>query len=255
MLRGRNTPTWACLLLRGRRSPCFWRLTLFVFRFNLVRLYEKTNPINGEANWGHSFCVPLIGLYYLYLNRDALFAAKVEPLLPGAYTRRQLFISGGVFLGAILWLGWRQFLLDTGAFFSFGNMVGPALVGIAASALLCLIGGWGFGTMIFGLLASAYGIWPGRNDFVKDIGGVFAIFGLVLMMCGWDVMRVAWFPIAFLICAIPWPGLVYSWVASPLQQLAAQMAVGLMNLLGVDSSRSGTKIFISAGFGRAHPMR
>jgi exosortase len=72
------------------------------------------------------------------------------------------------------------------------------------------------------------------------------------MLCGWRVMKVAWFPIAFLVCAIPWPGLVYSKVASPLQRLAANMAVGIMNILGVDSSASGTKIFISSGvFGTA----
>jgi exosortase len=100
------------------------------------------------------------------------------------------------------------------------------------------------GVLLFGLLVFAYGIYPGRNDFVTDIGDVITLFGLVLMLCGWKVMKIAWFPIAFLICAIPWPGLVYSRIASPLQRLAASVAVWTMNLLGVDSSGSGTKIFI-----------
>ena len=227
-------------------------LTLLVFRYNLVRLYEKTNPISGEANWGHSFCVPILGLYYLYLNREPLLAAKVDPVLPGFYTRRTLLASVLMTFGSLaLWAVWRHAVVDGASLFNLTSMVNPMLLGIALWGGLTLLGGWGCGTLIFGLLLSAYGIWPGRNDFLKDVGGVFAIFGLVLMMCGWDVMRTAWFPIVFLICAIPWPGLVYSWVASPLQQLAAQVAVGCMNLLGVDSNRSGTKIFISSGFGQS----
>jgi hypothetical protein len=76
--------------------------------------------------------------------------------------------------------------------------------------------------LVAGLLIFGYGIWPGQNDFLKDVGMVVTLFGLVSFLLGWQMMRIAWFPIAFLVCAIPWPGLVYSWIASPLQQLAAK---------------------------------
>ncbi|MGN6627802.1 MAG: hypothetical protein ACTHLN_14385, partial [Tepidisphaeraceae bacterium] len=46
----------------------------WLYRFNLVRLWEKTNFINGDPNWSHSMCIPLIGLYYLFLRRDELRA-------------------------------------------------------------------------------------------------------------------------------------------------------------------------------------
>jgi exosortase/archaeosortase family protein len=62
-------------------------------------------------------------------------------------------------------------------------------------------------------------------------------------------MRVAWFPIAFLICALPWPGLFYSKVAGPLQTLAAKVAVGTLKFTGIDSFREGTKMFISGANG------
>jgi hypothetical protein len=39
---------------------------------NLRRLWDKTNPFYGEANWGHAIGVPIIGLYYLYVNRESL---------------------------------------------------------------------------------------------------------------------------------------------------------------------------------------
>jgi exosortase len=55
-------------------------------------------------------------------------------------------------------------------------------------------------------------------------------------------MRIAWFPIAFLICALPWPGLVYSWVAGPLQNLAAWVAVHVLRLTGANAFQTGTKI-------------
>jgi len=151
---------------------------------NLQRLWAKTNPFYGEPNWGHSMCVPLIGLYYLYVNRDALLAAQRKPSWAGL-----LFTLGGLFL--------------------YG-----------------------------------YGIWPGQNDFIKDFGMVVTLFGIVLMLTGWAVMKIAWFPIAFLVCGIPWPGLVYSWVASPLQQLAANVAVYVLQATGVKAFAGGTKICV-----------
>jgi exosortase len=66
-------------------------------------------------------------------------------------------------------------------------------------------------------------------------------------------MKVAWFPILFLICALPWPGLVYSKVAMPLQQLAATVAVNVLQVCGVQAIRSGTKIIM--GDGVTTPLR
>jgi exosortase/archaeosortase family protein len=55
-------------------------------------------------------------------------------------------------------------------------------------------------------------------------------------------MKLAWFPIAYLICGIPWPALVYSYVASPLQTFAARVAVKTLQFTGVTAYRTGTKI-------------
>jgi exosortase len=162
-------------------------LMIGLFWPNLRRLWLKTNPVSGEANWGHSFFIPLIGLYYLYLNRDGLLKARVS----------------------------------------------TSYLGLAI--------------MIGGLLLFGYGIWPGQNDFVKDFAMVGTLFGLVAFMCGWEVMKIVWFPIIFLVCAIPWPGLVYSWVALPLQQVAAAAAIKVLNLLNVESYREGTKLIIVNG--------
>ncbi len=167
-------------------------LVFCAFWPNLTRLWTKTNPFYGEPNWGHSMAVPIIGLYYLYVNRDAILAAKRKP-------------------------SWVGFLFALG-----------------------------------GVLLYGYGIWPGQNDFVKDFGMVVTLFGIVLMMCGWAVMKITWFPIAFLVCALPWPGLVYSKVAGPLQQLAANVAVFVLQMTGVKAYAGGTKICV---FGHDDIMR
>ena len=78
---------------------------------------------------------------------------------------------------------------------------------------------------------------------------VITLFGVVLAMAGWGVMKVAWFPIAFLVCGLPWPGLVYSKVAEPLQQLAANVAVWTLQLTGVEAAVGGTKISMIGGDG------
>ena len=151
---------------------------------NLRRLWDKTNPFTGEPNWSHAIFIPLVGLYYLWVNREQLRSAKVK----------------------------------------------PAWSGLAIA--------------LFGILFFGYGIYPGQNDWFKDIGMVIALFGIVTLLCGWEVMRIAWFPIIFLFCALPWPGLLYSKVASPLQELAAGVAVRTLQVANVEAWRFGTKIIM-----------
>jgi exosortase len=160
-------------------------LMVAVYWPNLRRLWLKTNPFTGDANWGHSMVIPFFGLYYLYLNREELLKEPVRT----AWT--------------------------------------------------------GLGILLLGVLISAYGIYPGRNDFVWDFGMVVTLFGVVLFLCGWRVMRVAWFPVLFIVCALPWPGLVYSKVALPLQGLAANVAVHVLQITGLDAAQVGTKIMFT----------
>ena len=156
---------------------------------NLRRLWDKTNPFYGEPNWGHAICVPMIGIYYLYLHRNSLRGSDVRT----AWSGLPICLAGILFFG--------------------------------------------------------YGIWPGQNDFAKDIGMVICLFGVVLLLCGWEIMRTAWFPILFLICALPWPSLVYSRVAEPLQGLAAGVAVRVLRFTGVQAMNSGTKILMEHDLG------
>jgi exosortase len=186
--QGADEPVWYGLTLTAwLKIGIVTALMVLLFWPNLRRLWDKTNPIWGEDNWKHAIAIPIVGLYYLFANREQLLAARPKT----------------AWSGAVILLG---------------------------------------GILLFG-----YGIFPGQNDFVKDFGMVVTLFGVVALLAGWGVMKVAWFPIAFLVCGIPWPGLVYSWLAGPLQHLAASVAVFVLGLTGVDATNTGTKIVMPAG--------
>ena len=59
---------------------------LFVLLFwpNLWRLWSKTQPFGGEPEWQHAPIIPIIGLYYLYANREQLLSSRFRPGWLGA---------------------------------------------------------------------------------------------------------------------------------------------------------------------------
>jgi exosortase len=222
---------------------------------NLRRLWDKTNPFYGEANWGHAIGVPIIGLYYLYVNREKLL--NPDPLPRTMFERTAMLKVWGMFVFAILL---QLSLVYVVAHDWFIYAAAPAAM-IAMATLACWwwdskgkiwqyarahSAAWFGGSIVlFGIEFFGYGIYPGQNDFFKDIGMVITLFGVVLALTGWARMKIAWFPVAFLVCGIPWSGLMYSRIASPLQQMAARAAVTTLQLTGVDASAGGTKIVIS----------
>ncbi|MDB5295850.1 MAG: hypothetical protein JWO31_1833, partial [Phycisphaerales bacterium] len=122
-------------------------------------------------------------------------------------------------------------------------------------AVLTGSSGWfGAFVMVWGIAFSFWGIYPGQNDFFKDVGMVVALFGVVKLVGVWRVMRVAWFPIVFLFVALPWPDQVYSWVALPLQNFAAKVGVFTLSMTGVDANQFGTKIVMAGAGGQLRTL-
>lgn len=70
--------------------------------------------------------------------------------------------------------------------------------------------------------------WQLRMAYPQALSIVGAILGLTLLHSGWQVMRVAWFPIAFLLFAIPLPTRVYVELTLPLRAFASQAAATIM---------------------------
>jgi len=226
---------------------------------NLRRLWDKTNPIYGEANWGHAMCIPFIGLYYLYVNREKLLSPDINEDASATVKIQRVWAMLAIAL--VLPLGLirlelsRVFIPTAAAVAMILAVSLPLGLLKSSKPLLDRVdqhsAGWFGGFVIFfGIAVFQYGIFPGQNDFVKDFGMVVTLFGVVLALAGWGVMKVAWFPIAFLICGLPWPGLFYSQVAGPLQRLAANVAVWTLQLTGVEANAGGTKISMIGGNGQ-----
>jgi exosortase len=252
LILGIHRSTWIQIgVITVLFSALFWP--------NLRRLWDKTNPFYGEANWGHAMCIPFIGLYYLYVNREKLLNPQTSTpvidtkiglrvwsmlaialLLPLVLIREEL---NKIFLPAAI-----TALMLTAALLPF--MTARKSRPLIEKADEHSAGWFGGFIIFFGIAMFQYAIFPGQNDFLKDFGMVITLFGVVLTLSGWGVMKVAWFPIAFLVCGLPWPGLVYSKVAEPLQQLAATVAVWTLQLTGVEATVGGTKISMIGGDGQ-----
>jgi len=92
----------------------------------------------------------------------------------------------------------------------FATRVQPSYWGavvLAASLAMYILGGW----------------WL-RMGYVQALSIVGVIFGLTLLLGGWGVIRIAWFPILFLILAVPLPDGFYRELTMPLRQWASSAA-------------------------------
>lgn len=72
--------------------------------------------------------------------------------------------------------------------------------------------------------------WVFRMAYPQTLSLVGSVFGLTLLLGGWSVIRVAWFPIAFLVLAVPLPERIYVELTMPLRQWASTAAAALMPL-------------------------
>lgn len=220
---------------------------VLVYFRNLLRLWEMTNPFTGDENWKHAMCVPAIGLYYLFLRREELLATPVEPLLIGRPTRAQITSAVTVIvLGLLMGLVGYRLVPEREGLWLVRGLVENGGFALAGLGVLVILLNWGLSLLLAGLVLSALAIHPLRNNFAGDFGMVMTLFGIVLTMCGWRVMRIAWFPIVFLVCMLPWPPIIYSQLAHPLQVIAARVSVLMLQVTGIDASYSGTKIFITS---------
>ncbi len=72
--------------------------------------------------------------------------------------------------------------------------------------------------------------WVFRMAYPQAVSIVGSLFGVTLLLGGWPIMRVAWFPIVFLLLAVPLPNRLYVELTMPLRQWASSAAAALMPL-------------------------
>lgn len=73
--------------------------------------------------------------------------------------------------------------------------------------------------------------WWLRMGYPQGLSIVGAIFGVTLLLGGWPVIRVTWFPILFLLLAVPLPDGLYRELTMPLRQLASSASALMLPLL------------------------
>jgi len=84
--------------------------------------------------------------------------------------------------------------------------------------------------LAFSLTAYFWSAWRARMAYPQTLSIVGTIFGATLLLGGWSVMRIAWFPILFLLFAIPLPQSIYVELTRPLRELASTAAAAMMPL-------------------------
>jgi exosortase len=100
--------------------------------------------------------------------------------------------------------------------------------------------GWG----VLGVVAALALFWVGYKIDITIVGFLslqMMIGGLILWLFGWEMMKAAAFPYAFLMFAYPFYFLD-TIVAFPLRGLMCQMSQFFLNLVGVDTLRVGTAL-------------
>lgn len=111
------------------------------------------------------------------------------------------------------------------------------------------INGWGLIILCFGLLSYTWWIFPGRNDMLQGYSMIIALFGLVLFLLGEHVMKVVWFPIAYLVFAVKISNKLWEQIAWKMQNIAASVSHVVLQFLGLvfnfEAEKSGNQLTLS----------
>jgi exosortase B len=128
---------------------------------------------------------------------------------------------GPIIIGVVLWLLWRR---------------ADALQEAAVAGRPAGLGGWLL--LLLGLLT--YIVGRLQNIVTFEMGAVIPlIIGMLAVTFGWGVVRVAAFPIFFLVFAVPLPGPVVDALTQPLKQAVSWVAEAILYWMGYPVSRTG----------------
>lgn len=165
-------------------------------------------------------------------------AARVGPLLVAS-----------ALLGALLWSYWptiaglmKDWRLDDN--YSVGQLVPFAALYLLwqerAALAKCVVNPcwWGVALLLLAQMARAYGLVQFYES-GERYSMVVTVWGVVLLVGGWQIFwRVRWI-LLFLFLMVPLPGVIHNAITRPLQDFATVSAVFSLELVGVDVVRQG----------------
>ena len=85
----------------------------------------------------------------------------------------------------------------------------------------------------------------GAELFTSRFSLLVLLSGMILFLAGWKVLRVASFPLGFLIFMIPIPAIIYNQITFPMQLLASRLASSWLELVQVPVLRNGNILVLS----------
>lgn len=104
----------------------------------------------------------------------------------------------------------------------------------------------------FGLalvLLGGFQLWIGTlgaEFFLARTAIIESVVGVVLLLGGWQVVRILAFPLSLLVFMIPLPNVIYNQITMPLQMIASQLAAAVLELLGYPVLRDGNIIELAS---------
>jgi exosortase len=104
---------------------------------------------------------------------------------------------------------------------------------------------WGLVFIALALLTLVLGI-LGAELFLSRVSLVLLIAALIVLFFGFSHLRIASFPLAFLILMIPIPAIIFNQITFPLQLLASTIASTVLPWFGVPVLREGNVIGLPA---------
>ncbi len=154
-------------------------------------------------------------------------------------------ILGAIFVWAFwysladLWRVWQN-----NPDYSVGQLVPPAIVYMVAVQRHNLVGlplrfDWrGLCVFAFGVIANLLGYYYLYAS-LQNLGLVLSANGLVMTLLGWQGYKRLWFPMAFLLLAVPLPNRVHNAIMLPLQRFVAYVSAMVLEVMGVPVVRHG----------------
>lgn len=125
---------------------------------------------------------------------------------------------GPIILGVALFFFWRQH---------------RAIHGLPASPASA-----GWPAFVFGLLLYILG--RSQDILIFEVGSQIVIVGsLLLIIRGWAALRLAWFPLFFMLFMIPLPGAVVDALTLPMKMAVSQVAEHILYAVGYPIARTG----------------
>ncbi|MFA5339481.1 MAG: exosortase/archaeosortase family protein [Candidatus Omnitrophota bacterium] len=81
-------------------------------------------------------------------------------------------------------------------------------------------------------------------NFVSGFTLIAAIFGLALYLYGPEITKKITFPVIFLVFMVPLPQVMIINISFKMKMMAAQVATGIVNLMGIHAVRDGSIVYL-----------